>query len=149
MVRRIDLASWDRLFVRTVASGRPLQARLREMVVSAINEGWLTADVPLPSSRQLARNLGVARNTVLLAYQQLVDEEVLEARERSGYIVRSSGHGSPCANRAAATPMGALVDWTTHLAMRPSEQRNIAKPGDWLNFPYPFLYVSLPETRSR
>ena len=60
------------------------------MVISAISEGWLGADMPLPSSRLLARNLGVARNTVLLAYQQLVDEEVLEARERSGYFVKSS-----------------------------------------------------------
>jgi hypothetical protein len=37
VIRRIDRALWDQLFVRTTASGRPLQARLREMVVSAIS----------------------------------------------------------------------------------------------------------------
>jgi GntR family transcriptional regulator/MocR family aminotransferase len=140
VVRRIDQASWDRLFVRTVASGRPLQARLREMVVSAISEGWLSADMPLPSSRQLARNLGVARNTVLLAYQQLVDEDVLEARERSGYFVRSPGRPPYGASPSAGATSDDAVAWSRHLAMAPSGQRNIAKPADWLNFPYPFLY---------
>ena len=140
MVRRIDQASWDRLFARTVASGRPLQARLREMMISAISEGWLSADTPLPSSRQLARNLGVARNTVLLAYQQLVDEDVLEARERSGYFVKPSGSSLPCAERIAKAEPGPAVDWRSHLAIMPGCQRNIDKPLDWLNFPYPFLY---------
>ena len=140
LVRRIDQASWDRLFIRTSASGRPLQARLREMVVSAISEGWLSNDMPLPSSRQLARNLGVARNTVLLAYQQLVDEEVLEARERSGYFVRSSGQKLQCSRHLPDVSSEETVDWPRHLAMSPAEQLNIAKPADWLNFPYPFLY---------
>ncbi|MGI9420284.1 MAG: PLP-dependent aminotransferase family protein [Geminicoccaceae bacterium] len=126
--------------MRTVASGRPLQARLREMVISAIGEGWLGADTPLPSSRQLARNLGVARNTVLLAYQQLVDEEVLEARERSGYFVKPSSDRLPCADLMGKAAPGPAVDWSRHLAMTPRRQRNIDKPLDWLNFPYPFLY---------
>ncbi|MDH3665282.1 MAG: GntR family transcriptional regulator, partial [Alphaproteobacteria bacterium] len=140
MARRIDQASWDQLFVRTAASGRPLQARLREMVVSAISEGWLATDIPLPSSRQLARNLGIARNTVLLAYQQLVDEEVLEARERSGYFVKSAGSACPSASRPSEENRGTVVDWASHLAIRPAEQHNIVKPIDWLNLPYPFIY---------
>ncbi|MGI9437459.1 MAG: PLP-dependent aminotransferase family protein, partial [Geminicoccaceae bacterium] len=146
MARRIDQASWDRLFVRTAASGRPLQARLREMVVSAISEGWLGADTPLPSSRQLARNLGVARNTVLLAYQQLVDEDVLEARERSGYFVRAGGRTRPCHEHLSRPPLTGTVDWSTRLAIHPGNQQNIAKPADWLNFPYPFIYGQVDPT---
>ena len=126
--------------MRTAASGRPLQARLREMVVSAIGEGWLGTDMPLPSSRQLAKNLGVARNTVLLAYQQLVDEEVLEARERSGYFVRRNEREPACAKPAAQASSTATVDWPARLAIQPGSQRNIAKPADWINAPYPFLY---------
>lgn len=140
VARRIDHASWDRLFVRTAASGRPLQARVREMVIGAIDEGWLGADLPLPSSRELARNLGVARNTVLLAYRQLVDEEVLEARERSGYFVRTGKHGQAKAKPTPARPSGRTAAWEQRFAMRPSAQRNIAKPLDWINAPYPFLY---------
>ncbi|MDX1540064.1 MAG: winged helix-turn-helix domain-containing protein, partial [Geminicoccaceae bacterium] len=138
-MRRIDQASWDRLFARSAPSGRTLQARLREMVVSAISEGWLGADTPLPSSRELARSLGLARNTVLLAYQQLVDDEVLEARERSGYFVRANGRASLPAEPQAPPPKPAMAGWPSRFAARPSAQRNIAKPADWLNFPYPFL----------
>jgi GntR family transcriptional regulator/MocR family aminotransferase len=145
-LRRIDQASWDRLFARTAATGRPLQARLREMVVTAISEGWLGADTPLPSSRELARNLGVARNTVLLAYQQLVDDEVLEARERSGYFVRPTDGASLPPDRAAPSPTSLTGGWQARFATRPSRQRNIAKPTGWLNFPYPFVYGQFDPT---
>ncbi len=115
------------------------------MVVSAITEGWLGADTPLPSSRQLAKNLGVARNTVLLAYQQLVDEGVLEARERSGYFVRPGGQDLPPAQGVHPQPAGS-VDWAKRLTIHPGDQRNIAKPADWLNFPYPFIYGQVDPT---
>ena len=77
MPRRIDHAWWHRLFARSAATGRPLQTRLREMVVTATSEGWLSPESPLPSSRELAEALGVARNTVVLAYQQLAGEGYL------------------------------------------------------------------------
>ena len=93
-----------------------------------------------PSSRQLARNLGVARNTVLLAYQQLVDEGVLEARERSGYFVKPFDSSLACAKRMTKAEPEPAIDWHPHLAITPGGQRNIDKPLDWLNFPYPFLY---------
>ena len=140
VVRRIDRALWDQLFARTAASGRSLQARLREMVVSAISEGWLGTDLPLPSSRQLARDLGVARNTVLLAYRQLVDDEVLESRERSGYFVRQVERAPSCTEPASRHEPEGTIDWSTRVALRPTDQRNIAKPADWTNAPYPFLY---------
>ncbi len=140
MVRRIDHAAWDRLFARTVASGRPLQARLREMVVAAVAEGWLAPDTPLPSSREMAQRLGVARNTVLLAYQRLIDEEVLEARERSGYFVRDVALAPGLGGGPTPLAANTVADWGDRLAVRPTQQRNIAKPQDWLSSPYPFLY---------
>lgn len=145
-MRRIDHASWDRLFARTAETGRPLQARLREMVVAAIGDGWLSAETPLPSSRELARKLGVARNTVLLAYQQLVDDEVLEARERSGYFVRPTVRAPVSTDGAAPPQNGGAGAWPGRFAVRPSGQRNIAKPVDWLNFPYPFVYGQFDPT---
>ncbi len=110
------------------------------MVVSAISEGWISVDMPLPSSRQLARSLGIARNTVLLAYRHLVEEEVLEARERSGYFVKSSDPGTQFTERKIEDGGGKAVDWSKHLDLRPTQQRNIVKRTDWLNFPYPFCY---------
>jgi GntR family transcriptional regulator/MocR family aminotransferase len=140
MPKRINHAWWDRLFAQTAATGRSLQARLREMVVSAVNEGWVPSDTSLPSSRALAANLGVARNTVLLAYQQLVDEGVLESRERSGYFVRAGAHRNR--SEADSGPTSPILPplWERWLAIRPTAQRNLVKPLDWLTYPYPFLY---------
>ena len=138
MASKIDPRQWNRLFARTAETGWPLQTRIREMTLAAIRAGWLGAGSALPSSRELAEQLGVARNTVLLAYQHLVDDELVESRERSGYFVR---RGSVIGRRTeAATPSAAPVDWRRLLTIRPSEQRNIAKPQDWLDYPYPFLY---------
>ena len=78
---------WDRLFRLSAESGMSLQGQIRQTLVSAILDGQLPPDVPLPSSRQLAAELGVARNTVVLAYQELVDEGYLIPRQRSGYFV--------------------------------------------------------------
>jgi GntR family transcriptional regulator/MocR family aminotransferase len=110
------------------------------MVVSAVNEGWVTTNTALPSSRELATNLGVARNTVLLAFQQLVDEGVLESRERSGYFVCGGWRGNQ--SNAVSGPTSAITSpvWEQWLAIRPTAQRNLVKPLDWLTYPYPFLY---------
>ena len=66
---------------------KSLQARIREAIVAAILGGHIPVDSPLPSGRKLSEQLGVARNTVVLAYQQLVDEGYLLARERSKITV--------------------------------------------------------------
>lgn len=143
---RVDHAGWDRLFAQSAATGRPLQARLREMVVAAVNEGWLTPGNPLPSSRELAETLGVARNTVLLAYQQLVDEDVLEARERSGYFVRPEACRKRIVPGAGSAEVATAPDWSRWLVMRPAAQRNLVKPRDWQGYPYPFLYGQFDPT---
>ena len=41
---------------------------------------------PVPSGRKLAHQLKVSRNTVVLAYQNLIDEGFIESRERSGFL---------------------------------------------------------------
>ncbi len=64
-----------------------LQTQIREMLVGAILDGHLPPGSPLPSGRRLAQPLQVARNTVVMAYQQLVDEGYLVSHERSGYYV--------------------------------------------------------------
>ena len=51
---------------------RVLYLRLREAILC----GRLPADTRLPASRSFAATLGIARNTVLFAYEQLVAEGV-------------------------------------------------------------------------
>ena len=79
--------NWSVLFRNFALNQRSLQVQIRQMIVAAIEERRLVGNARMPSSRELALSLGVARNTVVLAYRQLVDEGFLESRERSGYFV--------------------------------------------------------------
>lgn len=131
-------ALWAQLIRLAPGEGRPLQVQIRRAIVSAISEGRLVAGTRLPSSRDLAAALGVARNTVVLAYQHLVDEANLVSRERGGHFVAVSSRRpgpAPVSRHAAGAP-----DWTARLKQRPSLARNIVKPADWQGLPYPFVY---------
>src|SRR5271154_3447903 len=77
----------DQLFHLETRSGATLQTQLRQMLVAAIRDGQLPPGSALPSCRKLADTLAVARNTVALAYQDLVEEGFLISRQRSGYFV--------------------------------------------------------------
>jgi GntR family transcriptional regulator/MocR family aminotransferase len=90
--------------------------------------------------------LGVSRNTVVLAYQGLLDDGYLMARERSGYFVSDKAMaaalpGARPAGDAAAAQRG--PDWKNRFALLPSRQENIVKPLDWQRFEYPFIYGQL------
>lgn len=50
-------------------------------------QGLLSAGHRLPSSRDLAKQLGVTRNTVLTAYEELLAEGVLVSRQGSGTYI--------------------------------------------------------------
>jgi len=71
-----------------------LQQQLRTGFKGLIQRGALRAGQPLPSSRVLADDLGVSRNTVTAACDQLVEEGFLESRVRSG-LVELRGTRSP------------------------------------------------------
>jgi len=117
-----------------------LQTRIREMLVSAILDGRLPPDTHLPSSRKLARQLAVARNTVMTAYQHLADEGFLTARARSGYYVNGEilkGRAAP--GDAARDAKTAAIDWRRALAIRPRALRDHRKPANWHEFAYPFI----------
>ncbi|HUL07036.1 MAG TPA: PLP-dependent aminotransferase family protein [Candidatus Acidoferrum sp.] len=130
----------DLLFHLQRDSRTPLQVQLREQLVSAILQGQLPVGSPLPSSRKLAETLDVARNTVAVAYQELVADGFLVAQERRGYfingeILRGRAPAMTVARKQAATP-----DWARRLKLRPTSQRNIIKPSDWQSYRYPFIY---------
>ena len=74
MSQRLQSVMWKQLLQRSSQPNLSLQAQIRQMIVGAVLDGQLPAGVPLPSSREMAEELGVARNTVVLAYQQLSEE---------------------------------------------------------------------------
>ncbi|SNS19666.1 PLP-dependent aminotransferase family protein [Pseudomonas segetis] len=119
-----------------------LQQQLREQIAQVILNGNIPLDSPLPSSRKLAKQLNIARNTVVLAYEHLLDDGYLVARERSGYYVnpdilarKVEPVKAPVESSFDGTP-----DWSSRLVVKPSEQRNMSKPRDWQKYQYPFIY---------
>jgi GntR family transcriptional regulator/MocR family aminotransferase len=71
---------------RPAADARLYQA-LYDHLRAAIFSGELKGGMKLPSTRALAEELNISRNTVLNAYRQLLAEGYLEAREGSGTFV--------------------------------------------------------------
>lgn len=128
--------AWTQLFGDLDRSGLALHFQIRRAIVTAIERGLFTAQARLPSTRQLATLLGVARNTVVNAYQQLIDEGFLVAHERSGIFLAPD----LAVSQAPAAPGGRTIDWSERLALRPARLRQITKPRDWLDYPYPFLF---------
>lgn len=135
---------WNRLFKLSRERKVSYQRQLREVIVSAILDDRLPLEIPLPSSRELAKHLGISRNTVVLAYQQLIDEGYLVSRERSGYYIDKSMLSGRVKLMPIIHPDDAVQpDWDHHIKFRPSQQRNIVKPIDWKKYQYPFLYGQL------
>ncbi|HEY5413069.1 MAG TPA: GntR family transcriptional regulator [Caulobacteraceae bacterium] len=69
--------------------GQPIYRQLRDRVVAMILDGQLREGEPLPSVRQVSAESRVNPLTVLKAYQQLVDEYLVEKRRGLGMFVRS------------------------------------------------------------
>jgi GntR family transcriptional regulator/MocR family aminotransferase len=79
-------------------SGTRVRAGLEGALRDAIRAGRLGAGTRLPSSRALAADLGIARNTVAEVYSQLVAEGWLTARTGSGTAV--APHRAPAPGAA-------------------------------------------------
>ncbi|MFH9722716.1 PLP-dependent aminotransferase family protein [Streptomyces sp. NPDC017254] len=93
--------------------GPRLRAGLMDALREAVRSGRLEAGTRLPSSRSLAADLGMARNTVADAYAELVAEGWLTARQGSGTRVarraepRPPVRPSPASSPALALPRSA------------------------------------------
>ncbi len=68
---------------------QPIYRQLRDRVVAMILEGALNEGDPLPSVRSVAAEYRVNPLTVLKAYQELVDEQLVETRRGLGMFVRA------------------------------------------------------------
>ena len=121
-----------------------LQARIQQMVAQGILAGRFRPGERLPSSRMMAQHLGVSRITVTLAYTELVADDYLTARGRSGYYV-SENAPEPPAFAAPQAQMG-TVDWTRAIGQRFTPGLSLEKPADWANYRYPFIYGQADRT---
>lgn len=115
-----------------------LQGRIQHLISARILSGEFRRGEKLPSSRKLAAHLDVSRITVTLAYTELVANDYLVSRGRSGYFVSDT----------APEPLNALpedippdaVDWSRAIGQRFSGGLFVAKPQDWARYKYPFIY---------
>jgi GntR family transcriptional regulator/MocR family aminotransferase len=74
----------------------------------------------------------------------LVDEGFHITRERSGYFINGEILQKRVRQTREATSDDATgLDWAARFKLKPSRQRNIVKPIDWQNYPYPFVYGQL------
>ena len=126
-----------------------LQSQIREALVSAILDRQLDQAEAIPSTRKMSKSLGVSRNTVVLAYQGLLDDGYLIAKERSGYYVSDKAledSVAPVRKGSSKTAPPPQTDWTRRFTQRPSLLEFQKKPLDWQSFTYPFIYGQVDHT---
>ncbi len=116
-----------------------LQSQIRQIVASAVLSGRLKAGEKLPSSRGLAEHLGISRITVTLAYHELVADDFITSKGRSGYFV------SETAPTAMNYPLDGqdyqdTVDWDAKFQRRFTGGKTIEKVMNWQSYEYPFMW---------
>lgn len=119
-----------------------LQVQIRTRIVDAIHQGILSGEMKLPSARKLAAEISVARNTVALAYQELVASGHLQSRERSGFYVAPDGPTSPVQPLAKLAGAERLSEQSAIMRRAPGiaiAQGGFRFPPDWRRFEFPFL----------
>lgn len=78
------LTEWLQQYFEPIGDS-PAYQRLYDLICRAILHGDISAGSKLPSTRELATELGIARNTVLQVYDQLAEE---------GYVSAGVGRGT-------------------------------------------------------
>jgi len=129
--------SVETFFLNPDAQGT-LQARIQQMIAEGILSGRFHIAEKMPSSRKLATHLGVARITVTLAYTELVANDYLSARGRSGYFVSENAPVPPV--YSPPTKTADKVDWDRAIGHSYTGGDTPTKPNDWHRMRYPFIY---------
>jgi GntR family transcriptional regulator/MocR family aminotransferase len=116
----------------TLAGRRDLSGQIYQQLRAAIVEGRLAPGSRLPSTRDLAQQLGVSRKTTLEVYERLVAEGFLEGRTGDGTFVAEGLVGAPLRRRTrgVSAPRPARV-WS-----RVPEALSMPKPGERLPYDY-------------
>lgn len=110
------------LQVRSAQPGRRMAARdVVESVLTEVRAGNLPAGGRLPPVRVLERQLGLSKNTVQAAYDELVARGALETREREGVFVAKSPLAKPLLEPQHQPPL-------PRLRPVPSVFRRVAPP---------------------
>lgn len=129
--------SVDTFFLNSDAQGT-LQAQIQEMIAEGILSGRFRVGEKLPSSRKLALHLGISRITVTLAYTELLANDYLTSRGRSGYFVSENAPVPP--SYTPPVQSSEAVDWDHVLVRKFTGGDTPRKARDWRSYRYPFIY---------
>ncbi len=120
-----------------------LQSQIRHKLVEGILIGSFAAGSKLPSSRKLATQLGVSRNTVVLVYQSLLDEGYIESRERSGIYVSEQLSQGKVNLAQNSTPQPSFANSSTnnshHFKGALATTTATSCPQNWHKYNFPFI----------
>jgi GntR family transcriptional regulator / MocR family aminotransferase len=113
----LDYALMMAAYARRAARTLTQQDLLYESLRRAILDGDIVEGARLVSSRALAEQLGIARNSVLYAYERLVEEGFVRAT-RHGSIVNAVTPGGAAAQQAGAARTAGPIEASRTLARR-------------------------------
>jgi len=121
------------------SSDESLQSQIRQKLVEGILVGSFRPGAKLPSSRKLAEQLAVSRNTVVLVYQTLMEEGYIVTRDRSGIFVSED-----IARRSVlAKPQSLFNHQSRDNAHRfkgaIASTTSVSSPQNWQSYSYPFI----------
>lgn len=121
--------------------GSRIRRGLEEALREAVRSGRLASGARLPPSRSLALDLGVARNTVAAAYEQLAAEGWLEARQGAGTWVAARALAAGEAGSSGAFELRA-----PRYDLRAGSPDLAAFPrSDWIRAGHRALRAAVPE----
>ena len=120
-------------------AGQSRQQQLIDHLRGAILRQRLEPGTPLPPSRTLAAELGIARNTILRVYERLLDEGFLEADRRGTRVAPLPALANEQGRPAPVDVAGALAGRANALIARREDQLLPFAPGipDLNAFPWP------------
>lgn len=121
-------------------SATPLHRQICEAWRAGILSGRFARGEGVPSTRELAKALGVSRSTVTLAYEQLVAEGYLESAQGSGTFVcqelpdellRAASRTTAPAGPPATIRLSRMAARLRHDFSRPSARQNFIDLSRW------------------
>ncbi|WP_029356712.1 PLP-dependent aminotransferase family protein [Bosea sp. 117] len=117
----------------------PLHRQLYDRLVDEIAAGSIKPGEKLPSTRDLARLLGVSRNTILLAFDHLISEGFLEPMTGSGtYVARDLPEQLPAKAPARINPAIKAAGSLDRSFISPSAFSNVPATLRHMRRPVPF-----------
>ena len=138
---------WNQFFSLRHDKPRTLQLQIRQQLIDAITNGLIGPNEPLPSSRNLAVALKVARNTVIAAYKELEFDGYITPQERRGYFVNEQFYESFTSSEKDQVDNIDSPFWLEKLiTKKPSDKANSRNPENWQSLPYSFTIGQLDKS---